>query len=320
MGIEIDFFAQTNESAVEHIDGVSVKTFSELLMIQEELKILVCIKNSKATCEIKTMINQVKRPDIKVYDMASFIETNLFKRAYQPTADGNKYCIICNNNLDTFEPAGIEQELFRNKHIIGGGLRDNCICPLCGCNDRERWLYYVLKNKTNLDAMNGRVLHFAPERSISEMIQANGSIDYYTGDINPGRGMHVTDITCIQYKEEIFDYVICNHVMEHIKDENKAVSEVMRVLKHDGKWIFSIPICTDIDKTYEDNTIISPVDRLREYGQEDHVRLYGKDFKERFEKYGLKIKVFSPEDELTEEEINRYGFIKDDIIMIASKQ
>ena len=130
--------------------------------------------------------------------------------------------------------------------------------------------------------------------------------------------MHIVDITDIQFRDNTFDYVICNHVLEHIPDEQKAISEVLRVLKPDGKWIFSFPICTDM-QTYEDPTVVSEEDRLQRFGQEDHVRLYGYDYKERFEAHGLNLEFFSPQDELSAEEIEKYGFIPDDVIIVATK-
>lgn len=130
--------------------------------------------------------------------------------------------------------------------------------------------------------------------------------------------MHVIDITNIHFEDSTFDYVISNHVMEHISDESKAISEIKRVLKRNGKWIFSFPICTDID-TYEDKSIVTDEDRLKMYGQEDHVRLYGRDYKERFMQYGLCINSFTPKDLLPKDEIIRFGFIEDDVINVATK-
>ncbi|MBD5523528.1 MAG: class I SAM-dependent methyltransferase [Lachnospiraceae bacterium] len=202
--------------------------------------------------------------------------------------------------------------------ILLGGHRNNCICPCCGAWDRERWLYYVLQNKTDISQMSGRILHFAPEKGIINYIKKNERIDYYTADIVSGRAMHVTDITDIQYREGTFDYVISNHVLEHIVDEKKAVNEIKRVLKKNGKWIFSFPICTDIT-TYEDPAIVSYEARLAAYGQSDHVRLYGYDYKTRFEKYGFELQVFSPEKEIDTICIKKYGFIKDDVIIVATK-
>lgn len=201
---------------------------------------------------------------------------------------------------------------------LGGGYRANCICPCCGAGDRERWLYYVIKNKTDISKMSGRILHFAPEKAIVEYIKENPKIDYYTGDIIAGKALHITDITDLQYKDETFDYVICNHVMEHISDEEKAVYEIERVLKQSGKWIFSFPICTDM-KTYEDKSIVLPEERLKAYGQKDHVRLYGYDYVERFKKYGLSLRIFTPQNEMNDLQIEKLGFIKDDVIIIAEK-
>lgn len=176
-----------------------------------------------------------------------------------------------------------------------------------------------MQKKLNVFTASGKILHFAPEPSIQKVIRQNKQIDYYTGDIRPGRAMYVIDITDIQYKDNTFDYIISNHIMEHIPDEGKAVSEIKRVLKPNGKWILSFPICTDM-KTYEDKTITSPEQRLEKYGQKDHVRLYGYDFAERYEGYGLELQIYSPEKELDNDQINKFGFIKDDIIIVATKK
>ena len=229
-----------------------------------------------------------------------------------------KYCLLCHHFVDKFKPSGVKEEIFEKHHIIGGGYRMNVVCPFCGCGDRERWLYYVATKYTNLSELKGKVLHFAPESSVREFIMSNINIDYYSCDITPWKAMHVADMTDIQFKDSTFDYVISNHVLEHIVDEEKAISEIKRVLKSDGKWILSFPICTDMD-TYEDKSIITEQDRYKAYGQEDHVRLYGRDYKERLEKYGLKITIYSPENKLSEEDINKYGFIRDDVIIIAEK-
>ena len=230
-----------------------------------------------------------------------------------------KECIICGNKVDKFNPGGIGVELFSKHHIIGGGYRENCVCPKCGIIDRERWLYYVIKNKTNIATTSGRILHFAPEQTIINYIKQNTNIDYYTCDIQVGRAMHIVDITDIQFKNNTFDYIIFNHVMEHIPNEKKAIREIKRVLKKNGVLIFSFPICLDM-KTQEDKKIQSSEDRLRLYGQEDHVRLYGYDYIKRYRKYGLNLNVYSPQDEFTDQEIEKYGFIKDDVIIIATKK
>lgn len=234
--------------------------------------------------------------------------------------DGPRQCNICGNSFDSFGPSGIKTGLFYERHVIGGGWRQNSTCPCCRAIDRERWQYHVLKEMLGIGGISGRVLHFAPEQDIRKMIRSNPNIDYYTVDIVPGRAMHVADITDLgQFADGAFDLVICNHVMEHIPDEAKAVAEIRRVLKDNGKWMFSFPICTDIAETYEDASITDPEGRLREYGQKDHVRLYGRDYRKRFEAYGLAITQYRPMDCFSKDDIERFGFIEDDVILVAGK-
>ena len=229
-------------------------------------------------------------------------------------------CNVCGCRFDNFIPGGVKTDSFAKYHVIGGGFRENYKCPFCDAIDRERFLHYVMKVRLNISEASGRVLHFAPEACIKQLIQSNAKIDYYTGDIVPKKAMHITDITDMQrYGDEAFDYVICNHVMEHILDEKRAMTEIKRVLKRGGKLIFSVPVCMDIDVTYEDETITEPEERLVKYGQKDHVRLYGRDFLERFKSYGLKITKHTPKDSFSSDEIERFGLIEDDVIMVAVK-
>lgn len=315
---KIDYFVQTEEPAIKEIDGVPVISYKEMIQLEGEKIVFVAIKNTKIAKEIEQKICITENRDIKVYQYNSFINDNLFMIQNFPQLNGGKHCIVCKNKPNKFLPSGIKNEIFQIHHIIGGGYRENNICPCCGVSDRIRYFCYILQNKLNIFKKPGRILHFAPEKEIYNYIKQNENMDYYTCDIAPGRAMHIVDITDIPFKENTFDCIISNHVMEHIKNEKKAVSEIMRVLKPNGKWIFSFPICTDM-KTYEDDAIISKEDKLNKYGQEDHVRLYGYDYKERFENYGLKLEIFSPEKEMSEEDISKYGFIKDDVILVATK-
>lgn len=230
-----------------------------------------------------------------------------------------KDCIICGQKNVVFLPGGFYSELFEKHKMSCGGKRDNCVCPNCYSSDRERWLYYLLMNYTNIETLEGKILHFAPEKTAEEYIRKNPKIDYYSGDVECGRAMHVIDITNIQFSNELFDYVICNHVLEHIPNVKKAVKELKRVLKRNGELIFSFPICLD-QKTFEDKNIKSKEDRVKYYGQEDHVRLYGTDYKKIFNGYGLDVQIFSPKDLLEKKEIERCGYLENDVIMFARKK
>ena len=217
-----------------------------------------------------------------------------------------------------FLPAGEREDIFRKHHIIGGGLRDNCTCIYCGSNDRDRWQYYVLKNHTDILTETCSVLHFAAESSNSKLIRTNKNCKYITADIQAGRCDYAVDMTDMKIFDDCtFDYVIANHVLEHIQDEASAISELKRVLKDNGTIILSFPVCTDM-MTYEDDSITTEEARWKAFGQGDHVRLYGTDFKERLEGYGLNVKVYSPQDEFSREESEKYGFIYDDISIFCT--
>lgn len=317
IGVRVDYFVQTDDPNRKEIYGVPVISLKVMLSMETNKLVFIAMNNTKVIKEIERNINnQSSSANItRVFNCRNFISDNLLNM-YAGSTFGTRQCVVCGNDVEKFYPWGINEEIFTRHHIVGGGYRESCECPCCGAIDRVRWLKYVLENHTDISRIAGRVLHFAPESAIENYIKRNGQVDYYGADIVQGKAMHVVDITDIPYKDNMFDYVISNHIMEHIVDEGKAVSEIRRVLKENGKWIFSFPICTDM-KTYENKAIVSPEKRLEAYGQRDHVRLYGYDSVERFERYGFKIEVYSPKAELDDAQIDKYGFIYDDIIMIA---
>lgn len=320
MGIIVDCFVQTSPPLNDTLCGIPVISFDKLEMIEEELVVFMAIKNKLISKQIVEYINH-KIQNVSIFDCIDFIEENpIIYSKELLNNEGSKECIICRNKHDLFLADGIKEDIFKKHHIIGGGYRNNCICPFCGSWDRERWIYYVLQKYIDINNFQGRVLHFAPEKPIKKMIKNNTRIDYYSADVVYGKAMHIVDIMNIeQFSDETFDLVISNHVLEHILDEGRAVYEIKRVLKNNGRWIFSFPICTDFNETYEDATIVDPGERLKAFGQKDHVKLYGNDYCDRFQKYGFSISTFVPKDIVSEEEIKKYGFIEDDVIMVAKK-
>ena len=243
--------------------------------------------------------------------------------AFMPMLPKKYYCTVCGSNVTYFLPYGVKTEVFAEKEIIGGGYRKNVRCPICGANDRMRFLDYILCKKTDIYSNpKNRILHFAPEKCIETKIRnvqnRGGRADsgYITGDINPNAAEKIVDVTNICFSDHIFDYVIINHVLEHILDEKRAMQEIKRVLKTNGKCIFSMPICENED-TYESETVITEEDRLKKYGQKDHVRLYGRDVKVHMEQYGYHIKEYKSDELLTENEIKNMRVIKGDRIFVA---
>ena len=295
-----------------------VLPFERIKHEEEVHEIFVAVADESTCIHLVKMI-KTEIPNCIVYNCFNFVANNLYSVRESEGKNGNYICDICESKVKGFLPGGSKDKFFEKWHIIGGGFRKNYICPVCGSIDRERWLKYVLDHEKILEK-GGRLLHFAPEESIAQLVKMHAEkIDYYSCDIVPSRAMHCMDITNLLFCDSMFDIVICNHVLEHIMDEKKAVEEIKRVMKNDGLFIFSFPICTD-KMSFEDESITNPDDRMAYFGQEDHVRLYGNDFKERFEGYGLDVSVLTPHQQMDDDEIEKYGLIKDDIIMIARKR
>lgn len=120
------------------------------------------------------------------------------------------------------------------------------------------------------------------------------------------------DITDIRYPDESFDIIICSHVLEHVPDDVKAMSEFHRVLKKNGWAILLVPIAA-MDKTYEDFSIVTEAGRLKAFGQSDHVRKYGKDYIDRLRSAGFNVTVIKKEELASEEEIKRMCLSEDSI-------
>lgn len=231
-----------------------------------------------------------------------------------------KECIICGDKVNNFYPHGVNDDFFSRHSIIGGGKRKHSLCLHCNSIDRERWQYYVISRHTDLLKGSCTVLHIAPEKWLMNIIKANNDCIYFGGDIRPGVADHVVDLTHMpEFENNFFDYVIVNHVMEHIPKEKAAFDEIKRVLKKEGQLILSFPICKDM-QTFEDESVDTDEKRLFYYGQENHVRLYGSDYQNHVSSFGFRVRVFSPSDELSAEEIEKYGLISDDVIMLCSTE
>ena len=227
------------------------------------------------------------------------------------------FCNLCNHKIVSWNYFGNDFTLFQKVRVVGAGKRRG-LCPVCGSVDRTRFVYRVLKDKTDLFETEGSVLHFAPEQQLMYRIKENEGIEYISADIEKGRADVEEDITKLSFQDASFDYIICNHILEHIENESAAFRELKRCLKVNGKLIITIPICWET-VTVENIPVLSDEDRIRYYGQGDHVRLYGKDVIKRFEKYELNIRAFKSDELFDEKQMDCYGFIKGDMVLIAQK-
>lgn len=144
------------------------------------------------------------------------------------------------------------------------------------------------------------------------------NLDYISADLNSPMAMVKMDITNILYEDNSFDVILCSHVLEHVVDDRKAMRELFRVLKPGGWGILQVPILRD--KTFEDPSIVSPEDRERIFGQKDHVRIYGRDYKDRLEEAGFTVKVDGYVRELGDDKIKKHGLSEDQDIYFCAKQ
>ena len=177
-----------------------------------------------------------------------------------------------------------------------------------------------MEKYTDIFSGKNTILHFAPEKHIREKIKKNSLADYYDADIRTVRSSNIIDITNIPYEDNKFDYIICNQVLEHIIKEKEAINELKRVVKPNGKIILTVPICISNEHTIEDDTVTDSKQRIALFCQDNHVRLYGKDFKKRLENYGLIVEEYNIDEREGIEERNKYGITPHGLVYIASKK
>jgi len=206
-----------------------------------------------------------------------------------------KNCPICNAIQCDFNFTGLDIPVLQKYEVIGAGKR-KAKCKKCGSTDRERLVYLYLRDYLKIfkDDKYIKILHIAPETNLSKRIGELKNCEYVKGDWFEEGYQYDSSVTrmnvCdIPFPAERFDLVICNHVLEHVEDDAKAMSELFRVLKSGGKAILQVPISNLLEKTLEDSSITDPEKRLEMFGQKDHLRLYGKDYVTRLIKAGFEV-------------------------------
>ena len=205
------------------------------------------------------------------------------------------YCNVCKSGIKRFLPGGITGEAIKKYEIIGAGYHEHDLCPVCHAGYRQR-LVKAYFDHSNLLEKSYDILHFAPAESLYYLLKP-GKYNYICADIEPERYSYYAkavyaDMTHLDYTADSFDLVIANHVLEHIPDDILAMKEVYRVLKPGGQAILQVPFSEKIDKTFEDWSITKPEERLKVFGQKDHVRIYGKDYFDRLKSVGFRIEIF----------------------------
>ena len=249
------------------------------------------------------MLNQ----NIRRLHKIARIATDTVKDYFVNGLHSTKVCPICKKNVRIFWPYGVM-------------LRPNAQCLNCRALERHRtlWLYFETCDLFKKPGM--KLLHFAPERAFLSRFAAMKNIDYWPVDIDPNfPGIRRTaNIMDIPFEDESMDMIICNHVMEHIEDETKALTEMRRVLKTGGIAIINAPVDPQREETFENPEYNTPELRLKHFGQHDHVRIYGMDYAKRLEKV-FSVEVLEPNRRLSSQQLKDYAVWEGDRIYVCRK-
>lgn len=214
----------------------------------------------------------------------------------------------------------IDEKSFRSFLPYGyAKQRNNVLAPGTLSLERHRLLWLYLKNETDFFTAPKKVLHFAPEQAFYKRFKKLSNLDYTTTDLVSPLADIKADICNLPFENNSFDIILCNHVLEHIPDETKAMQELYRVLKPGGMGIFQVPQDLTRKKTFQDDSITDPKERTRIFGQYDHVRIYGIDYFDKLRSIGFKVNEVNYTQTFSPEEINRYGLVLGEIIPVCIK-
>jgi predicted SAM-dependent methyltransferase len=223
-----------------------------------------------------------------------------------------------------------------------GNQRNNVLSPSTLSLERHRLLWLYLKNETDffqseLDSDSSfkqpksfklrdtetsstlKVLHFAPEQEFYKRFKKQTNIDYTTTDLLSPLADVKADICNLPFENNTYDIIFCNHVLEHIPDDTKAMQELYRVLKPGGMGIFQIPQDLNRATTFSDDTIVDQKERAKIFGQYDHVRVYGKDYFDKLRSIGFKVVEENYTHKISPELVEKYCLAKGEIIPVCFK-
>ncbi len=220
-------------------------------------------------------------------------------KKYEDPIDGKSY--------RSFLPYGYETQ------------RENVLAPGTLSLERHRLLWLYLKTETNFFTAPLKVLHFAPEQAFYKRFRKLKNLDYTTTDLNSPLADVKADICNLPFEDNSFDFILCNHVLEHIPYDKKAMQELYRILRPGGMGIFQIPQDLSRAATFEDNTITDPRERAKIFGQYDHVRVYGRDYFDKLRSVGFMVEEVDYTKKLSDKEIDRWRLAPGEIIPVVRK-
>ena len=202
-----------------------------------------------------------------------------------------------------------------------GNQRNNVLSPSTLSLERHRLLWLYLQNETDFFVNSERksVLHFAPEQCFYKRFRKQKNIQYTTTDLLSPLADVKADICNLPFEDNSYDIIFCNHVLEHIPDDTKAMQELFRVLKQGGMAILQIPQDSSRTTTFEDDSITDPKERAKIFGQYDHVRVYGLDYFDKLRSIGFNVEEVDYTNKIAQEKVIEYCLAKGEILPVCRK-
>jgi len=249
----------------------------------------------------KSILNTVPRPLlIKLsYIVRPFIAFSLKGKTFTDPIDGKSF--------RKFLPYGYENQ------------RENALSPSTLSLERHRLLWLYLQNETDFFKTQKKVLHMAPEQCFLTIFRKQNNLEYTTADLYSPIADVKADICNLPFDDNSYDVVFCNHVLEHIPDDTKAMQELYRVLKPGGFGIFQIPQELSRETTFEDDSITDRKERAKIFGQYDHVRVYGRDYFDKLRSIGFKVMEVDYTKKIAPEMVERFSLAKGEILPVCFK-
>jgi SAM-dependent methyltransferase len=217
-------------------------------------------------------------------------------------------CPVCQRGLRMFLPFG-----------IGSKLRTGALCPGCLSLERDRAAWLLLTSAPHWLRKPMRMLHIAPERCLESRLREPLGSAYVTGDLMRPDVDRRFSVEALPFEDQSFDAIICNHVLEHVEDDRRALAELHRVLTPRGWAMLQVPIHLGRAVTIEDPSVTSPRERHRLFGQSDHVRWYGRDYGDRLRRAGFELELIEVRARYDAQEIKRYGLDPAEVLHICRK-
>ena len=233
---------------------------------------------------------------LNLFTRTFLIRTSLlFKPFFDIFFKGTKFTDPINNkSYSYFFPYGYNKQ------------RKNALCPGTFSLERHRLLWLYLKKETDFFNSNNKILHFAPEQCFHKFFKSFFK-NYTSIDLNSPIVDIKADICNLPFNDNIYDYILCNHVLEHIYDDEKAMKEIFRVLNKNGIAILQVPIDINNNYTHEGRDIDNKQDRNKLFGQYDHLRMYGLDYFKKLKNIGFKVKNENYLSNISQDEKDKYS-------------